>query len=105
MADIKIDQAWDRTANLVRELTEAEPIIDRDGGRFFYGFALSDHEVALWAIADSPRYCFSVDGVVGLRCNNIKATGAIIRMLCARPVPWTGQEMWDDFEEELWAGR
>jgi hypothetical protein len=100
MASIKIDAAWDRVAALAQELDEDEPVIVRDGERFFYRLALSGHEVTLWANPDSPRYCFGVDGVVGLRCNNIKATGVIIKMLCSRPKPWTGKEMWDDFEEE-----
>jgi hypothetical protein len=101
MADIKIDQAWDRVTDLVTQLSEGELVsITRDGSRFFYDFPLNDHQVALWAISDSPRYCFSVDGVVGLRCNNIKATSVVIRMLCSRRKPWTGNEMWDDFEED-----
>ena len=94
MADIKLDEAWERLERLVMELAGERPALIREGVRFMYRFDLSGHDVRAWAIAESPRYCASIDAL-SVRCSNARALGILLRMAASRQEPWDGSEVWD----------
>lgn len=94
MADVKLDEAWERLERLVTELAGKSPTLVRDGARFMYRFCLDGHDVCTWAIAESPRYCASIDAL-SVRCSNARALGILLRMAASRQEPWDGSEVWD----------
>jgi hypothetical protein len=100
MADVKLDQAWDRlvfiTAEFLRIPEEALEIT-RDGLRFAYRFDWEGHDFAVWATAEAPRYNVQIDGVLSLRCNNVRGLFLVIKLLAkAQSSPYTGNEVWDE---------
>ena len=76
------------------ELAGESPSLVRDGARFMYRFRLDGHDVRAWAIAESPRYCASIDAL-SVRCSNARALGILLHMATSRNEPWDGSEVWD----------
>ena len=91
---LKIDKAWDRLEVLVDDLDPSAELVRR-GARFAWELRVDGHDVALWGTSEAPRYCAIVDGCLSLRCGNVRALEPIIRFLCSREFPWTGDEVWD----------
>lgn len=101
---ISLNDAWTKMEEFVTRLgaePEIKPVIERDGQRFSYYVDLNGHRVGLWVVGDSPRYSASVDGCLSLRMSNLTALDIVLAMLTERPEPWTGHEVWDDYEEAL----
>jgi len=98
MPDIKVAEAWDRMENMVQELNEDQegPFTVRKGDKFMYEFDMGAHNIHAWVVADAPRYHVIIDDCFTLRCSNIKALKALIRMATVSPNRWTGEMVWDE---------
>ena len=96
MPDIKVAEAWDRIEGMVKELNEHEIFTIRKGDKFMYEFDMGSHNICAWVVAEAPRYHVIIDDCFTLRCSNIKALKALIRMATVSPTRWTGEMVWDE---------
>jgi hypothetical protein len=95
MPDIKLEETWGRLEAAADQIADSEVLLRRNGGRFAYACTRNGHDLSLWAVADSPRYCAQIDEVFSVRCTNITVLLILLRMACEHTGRWTGSEVWD----------